>query len=153
MNPYVSITFRTITIWIMAALVNGILCGIYLGIIEYENGPFGLWIFLVFLCSLFFAAPGFFIFWVVMLRMITRKKFGRSLFRSALSSGIITACATAFLSKEVFKQAGELTISLFILLSTITSIMMHFKQLKKIGSNKRGEDILTNLYNQNKSLR
>ncbi len=147
MNPYVSITCRTITIWIMAAVINGLLCGIYIGVSGHENDPIPLLIFFAGLCSLFFGAPGFFVFWITMLVMISRKLSGRSLFRAALSTGIILASGTAFFSIEMFSHSERLAISLFIILSAITSIMMHFNLFKKIGSDKSQEKLQLK-YNQ-----
>lgn len=149
MNPYVSITFRTVTIWIMSAVINGVLCGIYLGIIGYQNESVGSWMFLVLICSLFFSVPGFLVFWIKMLFMINRNKYGRSLFRSALSTCMILSCLTAFFSKELFKDAGIIAISSFIILSPMLSIMMHFNLFKKIGNLHNQKGISIKLQNQN----
>lgn len=135
MNPYLSITFRTFTIWIMAAVINGLLCGIYLSISGYMNDPVPVMIFLSGILSLFFAIPGFFIFWIIMLILINNNFYGRSLFRAALSTGIILSCCTIYFSFNLFRGSEGFAISLFIILSAITSIMMHFNLFKKIVNN------------------
>lgn len=147
MNPYVSITFRTFTIWIMSSAINCILCGVYLGIIGFENESFGSWMFVVLIASLFFSIPGFFIFWITMLILIYKKIYARDLFRAGLNTIIILSAATAYLSTPVFNQAGQLWISILIILSAIISIMMHFNLFKKIGVGNEKENL--SIYNQN----
>lgn len=134
MNPYLSITFRTFTIWVMAAVLNGSLSGIYLAIIEEQPDQVIAIGFICGLCSLFFSIPGFFVFWIVMLIAINAYKYQRALFRMALSAGMIIALLTGTVSIHFFKAfySGEwFLFPLFILLSAISSIMMHFNLFKK----------------------
>lgn len=137
MNPYVSITCRTFTIWIMASIINGLLCGIYFAICDGEYAPVLLGIVSAGVCSLFFSVPGIFIFWVIMLLMIGRKLHGRALFRAALSTGMLLASATAFLFAGMVSRYQVPVISSFIILSAITSIMMHFTRFKKMRATEK----------------
>jgi hypothetical protein len=118
----------------MSAVINGLLCGIYLCISRHTADPIPVMIFLAGILSLFFAIPGFFIFWVIMLILISQRFCGRSLFRAALSIGLVLACCTVYFSLDLFRGPEGIAISLFIILSAITSIMLHFNLFKKIGS-------------------
>lgn len=145
MNPYLNISFRTFTIWIMSALINGILCGIYFPLSHSESDPIVEMICISVFCSLVFAAPGFFLFWIAMLIMVSKQFYERRLFRAALSTGIILSLCIAFFTFKLFKRSEGPAISIFIILSAIMSIMLHFKAFKKIGSNKN-----KTLYTQHK---
>lgn len=139
MNPYLSITFRTFTIWVMASVINAFLSGIYLDICGNEHLPIPYLIFFCGIVSLFFSVPGFFVFWIIMLIAISRYIYGRALFRAALSAGLLLATVTAVISSGLFKSASStasFVLPLFIILSAITSIMMHFNLFKKIGMGK-----------------
>jgi hypothetical protein len=137
MNPYVIITFRTFTIWIMAAAINGFFCGIYMSFFGRESETIPL----IFFCgalSLFFSVPGFFIFWIVMLISISKYIYERALFRAALSVGLILAASTAVISSGLYSSVSSTSwfvFPLFIIVSTIASIMMHFNLFKKIKGN------------------
>lgn len=137
MNPYVNITARTFTVWLMASTINGLLCGLYFGIFGVENDPLIGSIFLMGIGSLFFSIPGSFIFWLTMLLLIRRKIYGRSLFRAALSTGLVLASATAVLYFSLTGGYKNLSISLFTILSALTSIMLHFNLFKKIAPQKQ----------------
>lgn len=138
MNPYISITLRTFTICIMSSVINGFLCGIYLGIYGNEPEPIPSLIFFCGVFSLFFSVPGFFFFWIAMLIAIRRYIYGRALFRVALSAGLILAAATGGICFRFFSYLspnGQYVFPVFIILSAITSIMMHFRLFKKIDGN------------------
>ena len=144
MNPYVSITFRTFTIWIMTAVFNGLLCGIYMCLYGRESEPIPV-IFFCGLLSLFFSIPGFFIFWLVMLISISRYIYGRALFRAALSTCLILATATAVISYRLYKSVSSTScfvFPLFIIFSAIASIMIHFNLFKKIYSSSKLKTVL-----------
>lgn len=136
MNPYLSITYRTFTIWIMASVINGMLSGSLLTIAGNGSDRLIPMTFLAGLCSLLFSIPGFFVFWMVMLEMLRRNIMGRSLFRAALSTAIILAIATGIISSGLFRSvSGDKLSYLFpvsIVISAIASIMMHFRMFKKI---------------------
>lgn len=139
MNPYLSITFRTFTIWIMAAVINGLLCGICMSVSDTAYEP----VITIIFCgifSLFFSIPGFFIFWIVMLIAIGRYTYGRALFRVGLSAGLVLSAATAVMCVQFFIYLSpniQYVIPVFIIFSAITSIMMHFNLFKKIGIEKQ----------------
>jgi hypothetical protein len=96
---------------------------------------------------LVFAAPGFFLFWLIMLAMISNEFYGRRLFRAALSTGFILSGATAYFSLNLLSDTKVLLIPIFIILSAITSIMMHFNLFKKIRRDKVKENFQIENYN------
>ena len=149
MNQYVRISLSTFTIWIMASLINGLLCGIYLSLSGNESDSVFAMVFISIICSLFFSAPGFFVFWIIMLMSINKKLYGRSLFRAALSAAIILSGCTAFFTFNLLGFLKGPAISLFIILSAITSIMMHFNGFKKTGTVKSQDKNEYKIYNQN----
>lgn len=132
MNPYLSITIRTFTIWIMTAIINGVLCGTYLIVSAVEPEPFLL---IIFFATLFFSIPGFFIFWIVMLIAISRNIYGRALFRTALSTALLLSAATGVVGSglsSIFTLLERCLFPVFIIISSIAGIMMHFNLFKKI---------------------
>ena len=90
MSPYLKLTGRTFTIWILASLINGLLCGIFITLSSVMYFELIGNVLLVSICSLFFSAPGFFVFWLVLLFKISTHTTERALFRSALITGIHT---------------------------------------------------------------
>lgn len=135
MNPYVKITITTFTIWMICAMINGLLCGTYT---SFANHHFNEWlvdILVIFFFSLVFSASGFFIFWMVLLISFARWIEERLLFRVALSTGLVLASITGVICSEIFKNEfpkGKYLIALFVILSAITGIMIHFNHFKKI---------------------
>src|SRR4028118_82288 len=128
MNIYVSVTLRTFTIWIMASVINGLLCGTYIFILRQDEQFIPL-IFFSGIASLFFAIPGFFIFWIIMLSAVAKTIYGRALFRAALLTGLILSIITGIISSRLFvdiSPAARLVFPFFIIVSGITGIMMHF---------------------------
>ncbi len=135
MRQYIRITFITFTVWLLSAFINGLLCGIYISITKYGPGQRPFYLVVVFLFSLFFSAPGFFIFWISMLVSFARWIRERALFRVALSAGFIPAIITGVCCSEIFKYEfpQKYVCIFFIILSAITSIMLHFNHFKKIN--------------------
>lgn len=135
MNPYIKITITTFTIWMVCAIINGLLCGTY---IFFGNHYFSEWpgdVLFIFFLSLFFSVPGFFIFWIVLLISFARWIEERALFRVALSTGLVLASITGVICSEVFKsefQKDKYLFVLFVILSAITGIIIHFNHFKKI---------------------
>jgi hypothetical protein len=135
MSPYLKLTGRTFTIWILASLINGLLCSIF---ITLSNAVYFELIgnmLLVFIFSLFFSAPGFFIFWLILLFKISTYTTERALFRSALITGFVLASVTAFFGSKIFLSEFDnhsFIPAICIILSAMSSIMLHFKHFKKI---------------------
>lgn len=135
MSPYLKLTGRTSTIWILASLINSLLLGSALSLGNNIYFEFAENVLPIFAFSLFFSAPEFFIFWIVLLTKISTCTNGRALFRSALITGFILASATAFFGSKMFSsQFGNhfYMPAACIILSVMSSIMLHFKHFKKI---------------------
>lgn len=135
MSPYLKITGRTFTIWLLACFINGLLCGIALSIVNNSYTEMMAAIIGIAFISLFFAAPGFLIFWIILLLKILLGTKEAALFRSALIAGFIIASVTALLFPKMFSFEFDNYSSIpaaSIILSAISSIMLHFKQFKKI---------------------
>lgn len=135
MSIYLKLTGRTFTIWLLTAFVNGLLAGIAVAILNDEYSRMVEFCLLIGLLSGVFSVPGFLIFWLVLLTKAARKVTERALFRSALSTGFLLSAATAasayaLLSNLVKNYAWVLV--LIIILSTVISIMMHFKKFKHL---------------------
>jgi hypothetical protein len=135
MSSYIKITGRTFTIWVLASLINGLLCAISLSIIYNIYSELAGEIIGIAFISLFFSAPGFFIFWLILLFKISTYTTDRALFRSALTTGYILASVTAFFGSKMFSYEFDnhsLIPAACIILSAMSSIMLHFKHFKKI---------------------
>jgi len=136
MNLYLKLTFRTFTIWVLASFINGLLCAVYEASMNHMSNAFPVGILVVFFISLFFSAPGFFIFWIILLTKLVNGIYERALFRTALSTGFPLAAATAIISLELLKpdfSTHKYVFILFAILSSMTSIMVHFNHFKKIN--------------------
>ncbi len=134
MKQYIRLSFITFTIWLLSAFVNGLSCGIFLAVTRHEPAEWPGNLIVIFLISLFFSAPGFFIFWITMLVSFAKWVRERALFRTALSTGFILALITAISSSGIFTDEfpNKYAFILLITLSAITSIMLHFNHFKKI---------------------
>lgn len=135
MKQYIRLSFITFTIWLLSAFVNGLLCGIFLAVTRHEPAEWPGNLIVILLISLFFSAPGFFIFWITMLVSFAKWVRERALFRTALSTGFILALITGISSSEIFTHEfrNKYAFIFLITLSAITSIMLHFNHFKKIN--------------------
>ncbi|MEO8111059.1 MAG: hypothetical protein ABI594_13535 [Ginsengibacter sp.] len=135
MRPYIRIAFITFTVWLLAAFVNGLLCGIFLAITEHHPSAWAGYLIGIFFISLFFSAPGFFIFWIIMMVTFAKWTRERALFRTALSTGFILSATTGICCSEIFSYEfhEKYVLVLLIILSAITSVMLHFKHFIKIN--------------------
>lgn len=135
MSPYIEITGRTATIWLLTSFINGILCGVALFFLNHTYDQLPGDICLIFIVSLFFSAPGFFIFWIVLLLKFFFYTIERALFRSALITGLILSFVTAYPGSKIFASefmGYALIPASCIVLSAMISIILHFKYFKKI---------------------
>jgi hypothetical protein len=135
MSPYLKITGRTFTIWLQASLINGLLFGIFFSVLHNNYSEIINIIIAIAFLSLFFSAPGFFLFWLFLLLKISAYTRGTALFRSALIAGFVLASVMAvfgggLVSSEFNNNA--LIPAVCIILSAVSSIILHFKYLKKI---------------------
>lgn len=134
MKQYIRLSFITFTIWLLSAFVNGLLCGIFLAVTRHEPAEWPGNLIVILLISLFFSAPGFFIFWITMLVSFAKWVRERALFRIALCTGFILSLITATGCAGIFTSEfhNKYVFILLINLSAITSIMLHFNHFKKI---------------------
>jgi len=127
--------FSAFTIWVWAALLNALLSATWLGLFSTECSywPAGFGLTLVF--TLIFSIPGMFIFWLVLL--INWEK--AMLFQSLLKAGFILSSLSSlilFLFDDTELERQQLFLSLSIVISSLTSIMVHFTIFKNIPSHK-----------------
>lgn len=135
MRPYIRITFITFTTWLVSAFVNGLLCGVFLAITKNEPAEWAAYLLIIFFISLFFSAPGFFVFWIAMMVVFAKWIRERALFRAALSTGFILSATTGICCSEMFSYEfhEKYVLIPLIILSAITSVMLHFKHFIKIN--------------------
>jgi hypothetical protein len=123
--------------WLLASFNNALLCSAYISVSGQYPGELPEGTVLIFFSSLFFSAPGFFIFWAVLLIKLGGNMYGRDLFRVALATGFTLAATTAIICSQLLKSlfpANRYVLILFAILSAIASIMMHFNYFKKINN-------------------
>ena len=127
--------FISFTIWGLAALVNAVLSGAWLNLFTNEfNDGVGTF-FLVFIFTLVFSIPSMFVFWIVLLA----NRNETFLFRLLLKAGFTISILSSFILYKLHFDdiAGQqFFLSLSIVLSAITSIMIHHRRIKSITSNK-----------------
>lgn len=136
MSLYLKITFRTFTIWLLASFINALFCATWRGLNNHVSNEIPGDALFTFFISLFFSAPGFFVFWIILLVKLSKGIYERALFRAALSTGFLLATATAMAFLGLLESefsTGKYVVILFIILSSMISIMMHFNQFKKIN--------------------
>ena len=135
MSIYLKLTGRTFTIWLLTAFLNGLLAGLAISIIGQEYNQVAENCILAGILSLVFSVPGFFIFWVVLLFRAARHDRERELFRAALSAGFILSAATAACAYDLLFNVVKndaYVLMLTIVLSSLISIMIHFKIFKNL---------------------
>ena len=135
MSIYLKLTGRTFTIWLLTASINALLAGIAVAIINHEYGRVPEFCLISGILSLVFSVPGFFIFWIVLLVKAAKQERGRTLFRAALGTGFILSAATAACSYGLLFNAVKnysFVLILIIVLSFLSSIMIHFKNFKNL---------------------
>ncbi|MEP6947742.1 MAG: hypothetical protein ABI863_00645 [Ginsengibacter sp.] len=136
MNLHLKITFRTFIIWLLASFINAFLCAGWRGLNNHISNEVPGDALFIFFISLFFSAPGFFIFWIILLVKLAKGIYERALFRAPLSTGFLLATATAIICLGLIKSefsTDKYVVILFIISSSMISIMMHFNQFKKIN--------------------
>ena len=131
--------FLTFTIWLLTALLNGLLSGTWLVFYSVEFNEWTIGCFSVFIATLFFSIPGTFILWLVFL-VNSKEEY---LFRSLLKAGfIVSSLSSAFifvlplgLGKREF-----LMVFLLAILSLTTAIMIHHAAIRTKTSHKTIEN-------------
>jgi hypothetical protein len=125
------IFFKTIlhcfTIWIVASLINGFLCGIYLGIVSREFSGTDAML-PAFFFSFLFSAPGVFLFWLFYYPFAASGRIGRPLFFFLLQvafgcSLFIAIMGGAFLFHLFHWHV--LVIGCAVLVSALSSLFIH----------------------------
>jgi hypothetical protein len=135
MKPYIKITVITFTTWLVFAIINGFLTGIFITITRHLPYDWALFIVIAFFISLLFSSPGFFIFWIILLISFANHIQQRTLFRHALSAGFVLSSIEAIACSNIFLEhfsSNKYILILLVIVSCITSIMMHFNYFKKI---------------------
>jgi len=123
------------TIWLLASGINGVLrwlAAIFSAVIHYDLTENLIVAVSISLSSL---APGFFVFWFVLMVKTSSNTKERALFRCALRVGCILAIITALLARALLAGSfGKFSfeVASSIAIATITSIMLHYHCFKKI---------------------
>ena len=131
--------FLCFTIWVLTALLNALLGGTCL---YFFSDEFWFWqaaVLDVLFFTLFLSVPGIFIFWLGLL--VNRKK--ALLFRQLLKAGlIISALSSLLLFVLPFNdfKGQQFYLAVCIVVSAITSVMMHHTRIQKFSTNQINEE-------------
>jgi len=134
MNKYIKTTLIFAGIWFMAALLNGLLSGILILLLErnWMNKEMSA-LPLAVIFSFVFSAPVVgFVWFIVLMAQVTGKQ-GNELFQFALGAAFICALAAALifiytLGTEFMK--ARFIAALFIIISALAAVLMFRKQIK-----------------------
>ncbi len=125
MKFFQSLLFTGI-IWVVAGLINGIACGLYLAAC-CESFADGSTIPLSLTFSFVFSAPGIFIFWLIFYFKLKTGAEGQFLFRSLLNSALGCTLVSALPGGVILSGLfglHVLVIGLFSLLATLCSVFL-----------------------------
>ncbi|MEO6729632.1 MAG: hypothetical protein ABIN01_00315 [Ferruginibacter sp.] len=135
MINFIKLTIACFTIWVSTALLNALMAGTWLAVYSNEYDPWIQAFAIVFGCTLIFSVPAMFIFWLVLLSA----RHNPLLFRLLLKTGFIVSSLSSLLLFKLHMdevQGQQLFLILFIVISSISSIMLHHQPLKSIIKNK-----------------
>ncbi len=135
MSNCLKITWRTFTMWLVAALANGFMSGIALTMVHKDYYDIIPNIVQVCFITLIFSIPSLFLFWISLLVFIANALRQRDLFRAALVSALLISLATAYIGRGIYSDEYKNYSSvpfLAIVLSAFISVILHFKYFKKI---------------------
>ena len=139
---YISATVYSFTIWVVASIISGLMCGIYLIIIEHEMSRES-----VIMISIFFsfavALPGIALFWICFMICIANKNTGRKLFAQLLNaafiSGLLSALIFYLLFRNEFKSHAYL-MAAFGIASAIAAVFVHRSTFLSVFKNYSHEE-------------
>jgi hypothetical protein len=134
----------SLTITLLACIVNGLCCGLYVTLVQYDGSGPGV-ILLVTFFSGFFAAPGLLVFWLCFYIWTINGKKGQPLFRAlvVLAAGIALGGSLLFcwlfwhelplpIPVAVFAAVLASIISVFLHRGTLVSLFEPAKKLSHV---------------------
>ncbi len=118
----IQIVFVNFTLWMLTALVNGLLGGTWCYVFVANWKSWWEHCLLIFLATLVFSVPGFFIIWIVLLGNYASP----GLFRSLLKAGLVVSALSSMLLLcfDDFIVGQQLMLAVLTVLSTLVSIML-----------------------------
>lgn len=132
---FIKLTIACFTIWVSTALLNALMGGTWLAVYSNEYNPWIQAFAIVFGCTLIFSVPAMFIFWIVLLSA----RHNLLLFRLLLKTGFIVSSLSSLLLFKLHVneiEGQQFFLTLFIVISSISSIMLHHQIIKSILKNK-----------------
>lgn len=134
MNKYVRTTFIFVGIWFIASILNGVLSGVSIAVLDGSRineraGTFGLSL----IFSFVFSVPMVGLVWFITLMALASDKKGNDLFQFALGTALFCSVAGSLifiytLGTE-FKNA-RFVVGLCIIVSALASVLFFRKQIK-----------------------
>ena len=134
MNKYIKTTLIFVGVWFIAALLNGLLSGISIMLMDSNSMNEGMGTLpLAIVFSFVFSAPVVGLVWFIVLMAQLADKKGNELFQFALGTALICAIAAAFifiytLGMEFMK--ARFVAALCIIISALIAVLMFRKQIK-----------------------
>lgn|GEM_PF-2084069 len=126
---FIKTTFFTFTIWIVTALVNGLLYAVIFSLGNMGNDYFIETAGMVFFFSLLISVPAVFVLWIVFLTSCQNEQLTRILLRTVFILSLFTVIVIALVPGGT--QNGHwLLQSSIIIVSAIISLMLHHRFLK-----------------------
>lgn len=129
-------SFLCVTIWVVSALLNSILSGTCLYLLESSLDPGwpGAYL-IVFIFTLIFSVPAVFIFWLLLLVNWNEVLLFRIMLRTGLVLSLLSSLLLYMLPLRI-SVSQLLFLCVCILISSITSIMLHHSIIRSISINK-----------------
>jgi hypothetical protein len=117
----------SLTITLLACIVNGLLCGLYASIAQVDTHGESVFLLVIFFSGLF-AAPGLLIFWLCFYIWTINGKKGQPLFRALVVLAVCIALCGSLLFCWLFRRELPLPVPVAVIaavLATFISVFLH----------------------------
>ncbi|MEP7238321.1 MAG: hypothetical protein ABI685_10665 [Ferruginibacter sp.] len=135
MSKYLKTTGIFFGVWFIAALLNGLLSGISIAVLDsYSISDAMANLFSSFVCSFVFSVPLVGLVWFVTIMAQLADKKGDPLFQLVLSTAFLCSIAGAVLFIYGFRMQfanARYVVGLGIIISALTAVLFFRKQIKK----------------------
>lgn len=140
MINFIKSSFFTFTIWLVAALVNGLLYAVIFSLGNMVNDNFIETAGMVFFFSLLISAPAVFVLWIVFLTNCQNEQLTRILFKTVFILSLFIVIVIALVPGSGQKEHWLLQSSI-IMVSAVISVMLHHRFLKSFFHPQRSSHV------------
>ncbi len=138
MKKFIKTVSASFTIWVAAALINGLLVAALSLFVNHDSGELGLTFGLVIVFSLLFSIPGIFIFWLFFIANYFQEGLFQLLLKTALFTSLFSALIFFGWVGRGF-HSDNIWLIIFAVVAAVASVMIHHGSVRNIVNENKNQ--------------